>query len=150
MGLLSKFAWIAVGAAAYHLWSTCPKQEEFDTFFKEWFENTLWPKMKQKDKKKNPEKSNNSVMGWIKSAFVGGVRTVAVATAYKLLFPNEPKFTMYHFFIIAEVKMRSTDQGATPILTFIGINGAWYHLEEIFDNPRPHMDTHKVIGRVDP
>ena len=131
MGLTKKFALAAIGFAACHLWYTCPKPEEFDAFFRDWFEKKLWPKLK--DQEKSQENSNKGITKWIKSA-AKGARTIVVAVAIKSLFPYKPRFTIYHMFCIAEIKMNPDATTNAQKLTFIGINGNWYSLDEVFSD----------------
>mmetsp|Transcript_5682 Transcript_5682/g.9522 ORF Transcript_5682/g.9522 Transcript_5682/m.9522 type:complete len:155 (+) Transcript_5682:21-485(+) len=131
---LVSLAVIGVGAAA-SLYATCPSEESFEDFFRDWCDHTLWPIIKEKmkanggDRRQKPGKSNkNKLVEWVKSAANKATDTIEKGLLLSALFPDgcQARFEMYHVFRTAAITMY-TDQFPRGIeLIFIGVGNTWF------------------------
>mmetsp|Transcript_70699 Transcript_70699/g.63502 ORF Transcript_70699/g.63502 Transcript_70699/m.63502 type:complete len:147 (-) Transcript_70699:18-458(-) len=117
----------AVGTALY---LTCPKEEEFQEYFEEWYTQNLWPVLKKLNGEHQdaPNENDNKsvIIGWIKTTASKAANTVEKNLLFDVLFPEKVTFEMYHLCRIAKIKLFCDEFPNGIELIFIGAGKHWF------------------------
>eukprot|EP01083_Nonionella_stella_P019903 55249_1 len=123
--------WTAVSVGATAMYFTCPLENTFSEFFEQWYNNVLWPLIKQKiNGNNNGDQSNstteNNLLKWMKSAANKATNAVQKNVLFEDMFPYEPQFETYHIFRVAKITMFIDQNPQGVQLVFIGVGNQWF------------------------